>query len=355
MRMTSGRQLEASATAPSAVAVRADDREAIGLQARFEVQREDAFILHDEYARHGHVGSSLRSGGSEMAMEVPGPGPIASVPVQLFDEHGDQAVTERPDAGQAEICRQPDAVVRDDDGESAVLPAERDVDPPRAPRGECVLEGVRHQLGHDESARHRAVQIECRRHAVVGEGEHDVAPRVAMQFAQQIRQTPEVIAELHTTVVLALVQELVDQAHGAQAALARLERRPHLRWRMHGLQAQQARHHLQIVLHPVMHLVQQDRLLPQCRFELRLRSMPGGHIEDRRQDPRAAVRHHRVQADLDREGRAIAPDRVQFPAQPHRPAGRAPLERHAVHRVPLARRRRHQRLDRPVPSISSLV
>ena len=138
--------------------------------------------------------------------------------------------------------------------------AERDGHGARAAFRERVLQRVRQQLVDDQAAGHRrrpcrAPPPRCRRStATRSESPAQGVAQVRHEVARVVREVDRVGARA--------VEPLVDEGHRADPALALREQAPGLVVAGGtGLQVEQARDHLQVVLHPVVDFLEQDFLV----------------------------------------------------------------------------------------------
>ena len=129
----------------------------------------------------------------------------------------------------------------------------------------AVLEGVGEQLVEDEAAGDRLVQRDDRRRRV------DLQPhRRSQQAAQRFGQHARVVAKVDAIERIDAVQMLVDERHRLHALHAFVDQVARFcRRHLLALQAQQARHDLQVVFDAVVDFLEQGLFLferPQDRF-----------------------------------------------------------------------------------------
>jgi hypothetical protein len=127
-----------------------------------------------------------------------------------------------------------------------------------------VLQGVGHELVQDEPARDRLVHGQG--HVLDREVERHVLGRDPRRVEDVRGQAPCVGRERHLGVVLGLVELLVDERDRLHPRAAVLERAAaRVPPERAELQVDQARDHLEVVLHPVVDLLQEDlALLERC-------------------------------------------------------------------------------------------
>ncbi len=83
-----------------------------------------------------------------------------------------------------------------------------------------------------------------------------------MGLLQAVRKVPDEAAEIDPCQVLRLVEHGVDPGHGAYPVHAVMEHIPGLLvLKVRGLQVEEARDHLEVVLHPVVDLLEEGLLL----------------------------------------------------------------------------------------------
>jgi hypothetical protein len=122
-----------------------------------------------------------------------------------------------------------------------------------------VAKGVRHELVDEEAYRQRQIALE---HQPRRADSHlDAGP--AMGLRQHRRHAPEVVVHVDPGDVAGVAQPIVAKRHGADAALAVAEGGARLMVPDVGcLKVEEATNDLQVVLHPVVDLLKQRRLLP---------------------------------------------------------------------------------------------
>ena len=82
----------------------------------------------------------------------------------------------------------------------------------------------------------------------------------------------QVSCKIDACEVIGLIQDAMDQGHGANAVSRVIERLERLRIAdVSGLQIEQTRNDLQIIFHPMVHFSEQDIFLMQGGRELRFR------------------------------------------------------------------------------------
>ncbi len=97
-------------------------------------------------------------------------------------------------------------------------------------------------------------------------------PRKAVAHHQVAGQPIDISTKVHTVEVFALIEAFVDEGHAAYARLAVPEQLddPRVAAHMVALQVEDAADHLQVVLHAVVHLLEQDLLFVQAFDQLLL-------------------------------------------------------------------------------------
>src|SRR5262249_31811755 len=224
---------------------------------------------------------------------------------QLLHERPDQLLPERPGMLLAIRQRwQPDAVVGHDEGRGAVRAAERDADRAALTVGKRMLQSVREQLVQDEPA--GDCDVEVQRHRLNVESEPDRSIHFSRRREHVPREPVDVVTEVDPREVARSIELLVDQGHRANPVLALVEEaRGFQRCRVvFGLEAEEARDHLEIVLHAMMHLAQQRIFLGERAAQLLLDLLA---VPDVLRDPHAALRKSRAVVEVswradDRQG-----------------------------------------------------
>jgi len=216
----------------------------------------------------GELGAELRAGGQRLRHQLA---------TQLGRQAAGQLQAHRGLALEVEARRQPDAVVAHRQPHALLAARQADLDAAPAPGRERVLERIAHQLGHQQAEGHRHLQRGGHRHHVGSQ--RDAAPRGADGVAQVAQQVAHVIAQRHGVQVARLVELFVHQRHRVdtrRALVQRVASRPVRQGPP--LQAEQALHHLQVVLDPVVDLAQQGLALGQRALDALLLDMPVRHV-----------------------------------------------------------------------------
>ena len=156
----------------------------------------------------------------------------------------------------------------------------------------------------------------------------------------------EVFSDLDSAQVSRLVELFVEQSDGAHTILALLEKLDRLRvGELIHLEVEHAGDDLEVVLHSMVDLLEQNLLLFQRRAKFGLDELSFRDVPDSRRYEHTLFGLNRTEADLDRELAAVAAQTEELQPGPHRPYPRIGEEPPSMANVSTPKALGHQCLD----------
>src|SRR4051812_45649585 len=154
-------------------------------------------------------------------------------------------------------------------------------------------------------------------------GKNDVVRVHAVCRKRAVREPPDVLTDLDSAEVSRLVKLFVEQGDGAHTVLALLEQLDCLPvGELRHLEIEHAGHDLEVVLHAMVDLLEQDLLLFQRRAKFGLDELSFRNVSNDADDQGAPLGRERAETDLDGELAAILAASGELSAFPHRAGAR---------------------------------
>src|SRR6476620_2245836 len=148
----------------------------------------------------------------------------------------------------------------------------------------------------------------------------------------------------------------MEQSDGAHTTLALLEQPDRLRVReLIHLEVEHAGDDLEVVLHPMVDLLEQNLLLVQRRAKSGLDALPLRDVPDSRRYEHTLFGFNRTETDLNRELAAVATQTEQLQSGSHRPYPRVGKKPSSMVNVSTPKALGHRRLDRHAQEVLARV